>query len=121
MSKPLSPICQHEEPYADRANKMKAKPCQHKATKQGWCNDHAFVVELLELAKKLGYPSFVVVYGTSEPIYTIGSGCANWEAYAVRAEYRHFGDMKRRLTEVLSNTSQPHSERRSVPYLRLVV
>lgn len=120
MSK-VPPTCQHEEAFADRSNVMKAKQCKQPVTKQGWCTEHRFVVELLDLACKLGYPEFVVVYGTSEPIYTIGSGCANWETYAVRAEVKHFGDMKRRLTEALSNAHQSHSERRSIPYLRLVV
>jgi hypothetical protein len=71
--------CPFEVIYCERqrdgADLVKARLCRKRAERQsGWCREHEYVAELLELASKLDYPPLQV-----NASYLMVGGHANWE------------------------------------------
>lgn len=56
-----------------------AAPCKAPPLKNGWCANHQHCQEFLDMGAQLGYPRVQLNIAL-----WIGSGLANWEAYAVR-------------------------------------
>lgn len=93
--------CKYETIYETRLLQRKARKC-NKPTQGQWCKEHAYVAEVLQLAKALDYPRYTIAYLDSKPVYTLYGGQANWEAYAARHPKRRHGELCSRMRQELS-------------------
>src|SRR5436305_1179384 len=73
---------------------VKSKLCNKAASKHGFCEEHAYVLEVFELASSIGCPS-IELDGL-----IIGRGTVAWEAYAVCMPKKRVPEIKRRLVEL---------------------
>lgn len=87
--------CPFECIYPDRRSNgdlIKIRVCCEPALGHGWCRNHGYVVEVLELASRLCYPELAV----NEHLI-IGRGIANWEGYCVRMPFDRSIEIKMSL------------------------
>lgn len=95
--------CQYLNLYETATHRMKSKPCNKPVTQaQAWCKEHAYCSELLQLAKALDYPPYVIAYIDGKPVYTLYGTKGNWEAYAARHPKRRHDELTRRMKAELA-------------------
>ena len=103
--------CPYEEAIACTERNitfMRKRPCSFTPFQNGWCNEHQYVADLLELAARVNYPAFVIAYTNDskrEPCLTVPAGKASWEAYAVVAAFKHYRDVKYRLIDLIERVA----------------
>jgi hypothetical protein len=93
--------CPYEELYETATHTMKSKPC-NKPAKGVWCQDHAYVAELLKVAEALDYPRYTLAFVDNKPCYTVNDGKSAWEGYARRHPKRKHSELIRRLRQELA-------------------
>jgi hypothetical protein len=84
-----------------------SKPCSNaNDRKTGWCENHAYVLEMLEAAVVVGCPQLVIATAwnekteKNEPVLIVGSDIASWEAYATRHSSQHHKSVMEKLNAI---------------------
>lgn len=101
---PYEVLVLHQEKSGMRVT---CQTCHHLAErKTGWCEEHAYVHELLEAAIEAGCPEMVIatVYNPDtrkrEPVLIVRAGLDNWETYALRHTLRHHESVMQKLRDI---------------------
>ena len=90
------PACPYQVACASGAN-MKARKCNAPAGASGWCCQHEYVQEILELDYTLGFPDYIAALLNKRPCITISRGAGNWELYATHHMRLNHTDLVQRL------------------------
>lgn len=96
--------CPYEEIYQDRHGSLKYRLCTGVTHPNGWCAEHQYVAEILDLAASASYPEVQV-----NASLVIGSKIAAWEAYAVRLPFERYAALKRKVQEVKREGEQQNA------------
>lgn len=76
-----------------------AKACKKPTNKSGFCEEHEFVLEILDLAEKAGYPQ---LGGAEGEFLIITAGEVSWRGYVLRHPKRRHTYIKSQLLSLLA-------------------